>query len=181
MEKIISGESYKENVTGKSWAANELCDGSQEILNGKLEVEKCSEQGQDFDTSRGGFQGSENPQQPSSRAQHREKGPWLQHSDKQPPTYLSSLPSIKSTVFDDAQGSPSSVGSSCSDEAVEKRIRNNQASRKFRRLRKERHKTLFARAYKLEQENQVLKNQVKEMMKEVVSLRSLLTKQILHV
>ncbi|KAJ7391965.1 hypothetical protein OS493_016272 [Desmophyllum pertusum] len=84
-------------------------------------------------------------------------------------------------LFDVSQGSPSSVGSSCSDETSEKRVRNNQASRKFRRARKERHHTLFARASKLEHENQSLKLQVNEMVQEIISLRSLLPNNIIQV
>lgn len=78
-------------------------------------------------------------------------------------------------LFDVSQDSPSSVGSSCGDEVSDKRLRNNQASRKFRRARKERNNSLFVRASKLEQENQALKLQVNQMLQEVISLRSMLS------
>lgn len=79
----------------------------------------------------------------------------------------------EAALFDVTQDSPSSVGSSCSDEVSDKRLRNNKASRKFRRARKERNHSLFARASKLEQENQALKLQVNQMLQEVISLRSM--------
>ena len=93
---------------------------------------------------------------------------------------LSSVPNVEAALLYDFQSSPCSVGSSCSDEAVEKRLRNNKASRKFRRARKERHNILFTRASELEHENHALKLQVNEMMKEISTLRSLLPPQFVQ-
>ena len=171
---MISGDSCRGTVLGKSWSVNgELynvvqesvgdgvslieglnCDQAVDACSCSLSVaEGCSVLGQ-----------SENP---------------CIEEFKQATDHSSTLSNGEAASFDDSQGSPSSVGSSCSDEALEKRIRNNQASRKFRRVRKERHKTLFAKASKLAQENHSLKLQVNEMMREVIALRSMLPKSTL--
>lgn len=140
--------------------------GNQEMMNGRLDEVKCSKEGQVFDTCSGNFLAS---------------GSGAQDQDGSQPEQVTACPSrvpiIENSLVDESQGSPSSVGSSCSDEALEKRMRNNQASKKFRRLRKERHRTLFARACKLGQENQLLRNHIDEMTREVVFLKSLLIKK----
>lgn len=167
LEKIISGENSKGSDSEKPWVAGgEMFGGNQEMMNGRLDDVKCSEQGQVFDTCSGSFlaSGSGAQDQDGIRSEQLTACP-------------SSVPVMENSLVDESQGSPSSVGSSCSDEALEKRIRNNQASKKFRRLRKERHKTLFARACKLGQENQLLRNHIDEMTREVVFLKSLLIKK----
>lgn len=167
LEKIISGENSKGSDSEKPWVAGgEMFGGNQEMMNGRLDEAKCSEQGQVFDTCSSSFlaSGSGAQDQDESRSEQLTACP-------------SSVPIMENSLVDESQGSPSSVGSSCSDEALEKRIRNNQASKKFRRLRKERHKTLFARACKLGQENQLLRNHIDEMTREVVFLKSLLIKK----
>ena len=168
LEKIISGENSKGSDSEKPWVAGgELCGGNQEMMDGRLDEVKCGEQGQVFDTCSGSFLAS------GSGVQDQDRSPCEQFTADFP----SSVPIIENSLVDDSQGSPSSVGSSCSDEALEKRMRNNQASKKFRRLRKERHRTLFARACKLGQENQFLRNHIDEMTREVVFLKSLLIKK----
>lgn len=177
LEKVISGDGCRGTVLGKPWSVNgELynvvqesvgdgvslveglnCDQAVDACSCRLPVgEWCSMLGQN-------------------------ESPCIEEFEQQATDHSSTLSNGKAASFDDSQGSPSSVGSSCSDEASEKRIRNNQASRKFRRVRKERHKTLFAKASKLAQENHSLKLQVNEMMREVISLRSMLPKSTLEV
>ena len=56
--------------------------------------------------------------------------------------------------------------------ALEKRKRNNEASRKFRRKRKSTHQRLFAKAQKLESDNHILKVQVEELLKELGTLKA---------
>lgn len=175
LEQLMSGENCREIVFQKSWPVNgALSLGSaqnKEDVDGSVELSDSEE-----NLNAGGLscpgpgiscvQSSEENPPPEQQA--------LEHSP-------ASLPNNESMLFDQSQDSPSSVGSSCSDEASEKRIRNNEASRKFRRARKERHKTLFAKATKLEKENWSLKLQVNEMMREIASLRSMLPKNINHV
>ena len=159
LEKLTSVESCKGIVLGKSWDAN----GAQnmEDVVGLVEL-------------------SPNVRGCNFSVHGPEENTVLEMFEQQTLEHSTSLPSGETLMFDQSQGSPSSVGSSCSDEALEKRIRNNKASRKFRRVRKERHKTLFARASKLERENSCLKLQVNQMMREIISLRSLLPKSIVH-
>ena len=171
----MSGENCREIVYQKSWPVNGALSlgiaQNKEDVDGSVELSDSEE-----NLNAGGLscpgpgiscvQSSEENPPPEQQA--------LEHSP-------ASLPNNESMLFDQSQDSPSSVGSSCSDEASEKRIRNNEASRKFRRARKERHKTLFAKANKLEKENWSLKLQVNEMMREIASLRSMLPKNINHV
>lgn len=167
LEKVITGESCK-GIVAEKWAANgEFFSGVQESMEddtGLADSSCCS------------F-----PVVGRDDVQGQEESRCFEMFEQHTVDHLASLSSGEAASFDESQGSPSSVGSSCSDEASEKRIRNNQASRKFRRVRKERHKTLFARATKLERENQSLKVQVNEMMREVISLRSMLPKNVIHI
>lgn len=177
LEKLIPGESCKGNLFGKSWVANAELFNGEEVLKewvGPIDVEDGSQAA--------GICGSAltgdllNPGDDDD-AESKDMERIEQQACK-----LSSVVSGEATaLFDVSQGSPSSIGSSCSDEASEKRIRNNKASRKFRRARKERHHTLFARALKLEQENQLLKVQVNEMIQEIISLKSMLPTNSVHV
>lgn len=72
--------------------------------------------------------------------------------------------------------SPASVGSTSSEERVlEKRKRNNEASRKFRHKKKSKHRSLFARAEQLERDNSALKLQVEELLRETNGLKTILS------
>ena len=176
LEKLIPGENCKGHLFGKSWVAN------TELFNGE-EVDKWVGP-TDIDDSNqaAGICGSALTGHLLNPGDEDDTESKDMEIIEQQACKLSTVLSGEATaLFDVSQGSPSSVGSSCSDEASEKRIRNNQASRKFRRARKERHHTLFARAVKLEQENQLLKLQVKEMIQEIVSLKSMLPKNTVHV
>ena len=177
LEKVISGESCKGTVLEKSWAANgELTSSMQENVEDSVGLVEMGDDDEHVDPSSCSF-----PVTGRCDIQGQNKSPYVQNFDQGTFHQSTSLPSGEAALFDESQGSPSSVESSCSDEASQKRIRNNQASRKFRRVRKERHKTLFARASKLEKENQSLKLQVNHMMREVIALRSMLPKNIIHI
>ena len=177
LEKVISGESCKGNVSGKPWGANgALFDGIQENMEESVGLAEMSDHEQDVDACSSSVLVTGR-----DRAPNQKEGLCLEMFEQQPSNHSSLLPCGDAVLFDESQGSPASVASSGSDEASEKRIRNNQASRKFRRIRKERHKTLFARASKLERENQLLKLQVNEMTREVVTLRSMFPNSIIHI
>lgn len=177
LEKVISGESCKGTVLEKSWAANgELTSGMQENVEDSVGLVEMRDHDEHVDPSSCSF-----PLTGRCDIQGQSESPRVQNFEQGTFHDSISLPSGEAALFDESQGSPSSVESCCSDEASQKRIRNNQASRKFRRVRKERHKTLFARASKLEQENQSLKLQVNQMMREVIALRSMLPKNIIHI
>ena len=181
LEKLIPGESCKGHLLGKSWVANtELFNYGEEVLKGwvgPLNVDDCNQAA--------GICGSAladplpNPGDDNDNDDAESNDSEM--IEQQICRYPIVLSGEVSALFDVSQGSPSSVGSSCSDEASEKRIRNNQASRKFRRARKERHHTLFAKVSKLEQENQLLKLQVNEIIQEITSLKSMLPKNTVHV
>ena len=175
LEKLIPGESCKGHLFGKSWVANtELFNPGEEL--DKEWVGPIEDSGQAAGISRYALTGH----LPNPGVDDHGESNDIEMIEQQV-CKPSSVPSGEATaLFDVSQGSPSSVDSSCSDEASEKRIRNNQASRKFRRARKERHHTLFARALKLEQENQSLKLQVSEMIQEIISLKSMLPKNTVH-
>jgi len=174
LEKMIPGESCKGHLLGKSWVANtELFNYGEEVLKGWVGPLNVDDGNQAADVCGSSLAGHlPNPGEDNDDAESNDS----EMIEQQICGHPSVLSGEVSALFDVAQGSPSSVGSSCSDEASEKRIRNNQASRKFRRARKERHHTLFAKASKLEQENQLLKLQVNEMIQEITSLKSLLPK-----
>ncbi|XP_078375924.1 uncharacterized protein LOC144659390 [Oculina patagonica] len=167
LEKLIPGESCKENVLEKSWGSN------AELFNdGEGAIEECVGPIEEQDRKQAvGICGGDGDAECED----------LEMIEQQTFKHSSVLSGEATALFDVSQGSPSSTGSSCSDETSEKRMRNNKASRKFRRARKERHHSLFARASKLEQENQSLKLQVNEMIQEIISLRSMLPKNILQV
>ena len=179
LEKLIPGESCKGHLLGKSLVANaELFNYGEEVLKewvGPIDVEDGNQAVGICGSALTGH--LPNPGKDDDDAESND----LEMIDQQAYKHLSALSGEPSALFDVSQGSPSSIGSSCSDEASEKRMRNNQASRKFRRARKERHHTLFARASKLEQENQLLKLQVNEMIQEIISLKSMLPKNTVHV
>lgn len=170
LEKVISGDGCRGTVLGKPCSVNgELYNVVQESVGDGVSLVE----GLNCDQAVDACSWCSMPGQNES--------PCIEEFEQQATDHSSTLSNGKAASFDDSQGSPSSVGSSCSDEASEKRIRNNQASRKFRRVRKERHKTLFAKASKLAQENHSLKLQVNEMMREVITLRSMLPKSTLEV
>ena len=178
LEKLIPGESCKGHLLEKSWVANtELFNYGEGVLEewvGPIDVEESNQAT--------GICGSAlTGHLPNPRDDDDAESNDIEMIEQQACKQSSVLSGEASALLDVSQGSPSSIGSSCSDEASEKRIRNNQASRKFRRARKERHHTLFARASKLEQENQLLKLQVNEMIQEIVSLKSMLSKNPVHV
>ena len=178
LEKLIPGESCKGHLFGKSWVAN------TEVFNYGGEVDKdwvgpIDEE--DGNQAAGIFGCALTGHLPNPGDDDDAESNDIEMIEQQA-CKLSSVPSGEATaLFDVSQGSPLSVGSSCSDEASEKRVRNNQASRKFRRARKQRQHTLFARALKLEQENQLLKLQVNEMIQEIISLKAMLPKNTVHV
>lgn len=178
LEKLIPGESCKGHLLGKSWVAN------TELFNCGEEVHKewvgpiCVEDSNQAASICGSVLADHLPN-PGDGDDAESND--IEMIEQQACKHSSVLGGEASALFDVSQGSPSSIGGSCSDEASEKRIRNNQASRKFRRARKERQHTLFARASKLEQENQLLKLQVNEMLQEIISLKSMLPKNIVHV
>lgn len=177
LEKLIPGESCKGRLFGKSWVANTELFNGEEVLEewvGPIEVEDSSQAV--------GICGSAlTGDLPNPGDEDDAESKDMERVEQQVCELSSVLSGEATALFDVSQGSPLSVGSSCSDEASEKRIRNNKASRKFRRARKERHHTLFARALKLEQENQLLKLQVNEMIQEIISLKSMLPKNTVHV
>ena len=142
LEKVISGESCKGAVLEKSWPANgELTSSRQEnVEDGIGLVEMCDHD--DVDASSCSF-----PVAGRCYIQGQNESECVQNF-QQGTLHHSSLPSGEAALFDESQGSPSSVESSCSDEALQKRIRNNQASRKFRRVRKERHKNIVCKGIK---------------------------------
>ena len=178
LEKLIPGESCKGHLLGKSWVANtELFNYGEEVLKewvGPVDVEDSNQAAGICGIALTGHL-------PNPGGGDVAESNDLEMIEQQACKQSSVLSGEATALFDVSQGSPSSVGSSCSDEASEKRIRNNQASRKFRRARKERHHTLFARASKLEQENQLLKLQLNEMIQEIISLKSMLAKSAVHV
>ena len=177
LEKLIPGEICKGHLFGKSWVANADLFNGEEVLKewvGPIDVEDGSQAA--------GICGSAltgDLLNPGGDDDAESKD--MERIEQQARKLSSVLSGEGTALFDVSQGSPSSIGSSCSDEASEKRIRNNKASRKFRRARKERHHTLFARALKLEQENQLLKVQVNEMIQEIISLKSMLPTNSVHV
>ena len=177
LEKLISGECCKGHLLGKSWAADtELFNYDEEVLKewvGPVDVQDGSQAADIFGRALSGQ--LLNPGNDDAESND------LEMIEQQTCKHSIVLSGEASALFDVSQGSPSSTGSSSSDESSEKRIRNNQASRKFRRARKERHHTLFARASKLEQENQLLKLQVNDMIQEIISLKSMLPKNSVHV
>lgn len=176
LEKLIPGESCKEHLMEESWDAN-----TELFNNGEEATGECAglTEGPERNHATGIHVGALNGGLPMHGDDAKSKD--LEMIEQQEFKHSSVLGGEATALFDVSQGSPSSVGSSCSDETSEKRMRNNKASRKFRRARKERHHTLFARASKLEQENQLLKLQVNEMIQEIVSLRSMLPKNMVQV
>lgn len=60
---------------------------------------------------------------------------------------------------------------------LDKRVRNNQASKKFRQLRKGRHKALFDKLQSMENENYDLNVQLEQMMKEIKYLKAIIPEQ----
>lgn len=163
-------ESCKGHFLEKSWGAN------MELFNNDEEAtEKCVSLIEEQDMNQAaGICGSALNGGLAAQGDGDVESEDLEIIEQQTFEHSSVLSGEATALFDVSQGSPLSTGSSCSDETSEKRMRNNQASRKFRRARKERHHTLFARVSKLEQENQLLKLQVNEMIQEISSLRSML-------
>lgn len=174
---MIPGESCKGNFLEKSWGTN------TELFNdGEGAIEECVGPIEEQDRNQaagicGGAINGSLPMHGDCDAESKD----VEMIEQQTFKHSSVLSGEATALFDISQGSPSSTGSSCSDETSEKRMRNNQASRKFRRARKERHHSLFARASKLEQENQSLKLQVNEMLQEIMSLKSMLPNNIIQV
>lgn len=65
------------------------------------------------------------------------------------------------------------------EKILDKRVRNNQASKKFRQLKKGRHKALFDTLQSLESENYELNVQLEQIIKEINQLKTVLPENCL--
>lgn len=171
LEKLIPGERGKGQYLEESWMANVEFLQSEEIINNWAGPEEKLDGINQVDNMCAGARNAG-----LDNCREKEVGS-IDFIMIEPQTQQHGLTgeATEAALFDATQDSPSSGGSSCSDEVSDKRLRNNKASRKFRRARKERNHSLFERAAKLEQENKALKLQVNQMLQEVISLRSMLS------
>lgn len=170
LEKFIPGENCKGHCLEESWTVDTELLNNEDAVNNWVGLEEERDGNQACGGAHNGSLGILGEIEVKSKDYDMIEQQTVEHS--------SVLHGEAAALFDVSQGSPSSVGSSCSDEVSDKRLRNNQASRKFRHARKKRNHSLFARASKLEQENQALKLQVNEMLQEIICLRSMLPNSI---